>query len=130
MKPKQQKLNEERDIDEFEYESSLDWRFMKSLRSETQVRNWHIKIATGELNEKEKPIYDNYCIAQSYLGRDMNGLIPGETLIAYKAKKSGRPEDISKMLFKKGGEDWLQGLEYLLRFIEGEDISTLNLRYL
>ena len=66
MKTLAEKINEERDIDEFEYESSLNWKYMKTLRSETKVRSWHVKVATGETNEKGKPIFDNYCVSQVF----------------------------------------------------------------
>lgn len=127
MKTKTQKESEEYSIDEFDYETGLDWRYMKKLRSDTKVRHWHLKVVTTETLEGEKPVYDNFCIAQVFSGMDNNGLSMGETLTGYHAKKSGRPEDLSKPLFVKAGIDWLNGVEYLFRILEGEDVSKLLL---
>lgn len=114
----QQKIEDERDISEFTYESSLDWRFMKKLRSETDVRSWHIKVHLGEFNEKNKPVYVDYNLSQVWFSR------LGDQLIVRPAKKSGRPIDLSSknIILQKNGEDWLLGLEYLLKHLEGKDI--------
>ena len=78
------------------------------------------------MNEKGKPVYENFNLAQSFQPV-MEGIGMGETLRAYKAKRSGFAEDLSKPLFVKSGEDWLMGLEYLIRQLEGEDIDKVNL---
>jgi len=116
------KSDRERPLEEFSYTSRLDWKFMKKLKSETEVRHWHIKVHLDKFNEKGKPIFENFNIHQVWYGRE------GERLSAYRATRSGRAEDIRQPLFVKEGEDWLHGVEYLLRFLEGEDISSLDLR--
>lgn len=116
------KAERERALEEFIYESSLDWKFMKPLRSETEVRHWHVKVHLGQFNEKNKPIFEDFNIHQVWLKR------MGEQLAAYRATRSGRAVDLSQPLFKKTGEDYLHGIEYLLRYLEGQDISELDLR--
>jgi hypothetical protein len=107
---KEEKIEKERDISEFQYESTLRWRFMKKLKSDTQVRAWHIKV--GE---------DHYRLIQNRPPR------MGEILSAYKATKGGTITDFRNPVFSKLGVDWLNGLEYLLRTLEGQDISELKL---
>ena len=116
--PNKAKTSKERDISEFTYESSLDWKFMKKLKSETKVRGWHVKVHLGKFNEKNKPVYEDFNISQMFIPR------LGEKLTACRATRSGRPIDldVNSLLFKKPGEDWLLGLEYLLKHLEGYDI--------
>ena len=119
--PQDDKQENERPLEEMEYESQLQWKFMKRLRSETRVRHWHIKVHLGKMNEKGKPVFEDYNLHQTFVGKI------GERLSAFKATRSGRAADLSKPLFTKPGEDWLHGIEYLLRTLEGQDISELNL---
>jgi hypothetical protein len=116
------KAEREKPLEDFLYESSLDWKFMKPLRSETEVRHWHVKVHLGQFNEKNKPIFEDFNIHQVWLKR------MGEQLTAYRATRSGRAVDLAKPIFKKIGEDYLHGIEYLLRYLEGQDISELDLR--
>jgi hypothetical protein len=117
------KKAKEKNVSEMEYESTLDWRFMKRLRSETSVRHWHVKVHTGEMNSRNQPIYDDYNIIQTWVHRI------GERLMAYPASRSGRPVDLKRenMIFEKRGANHLHGIEYLLRHLEGEDITELQL---
>ncbi len=108
---KEEKEERERDISEFNYESTLKWRFMKKLKSDTQVRAWHIKVED-----------EHYRLIQNRVPR------MGEMLTAFKASKGGSVSDYSHPLFSKLGDDWLHGVEYLLRTLEGQDIKDLNLR--
>lgn len=112
------KVAKERPISDFTYESSLDWKFMKKLKSETKVRSWHVKVHLGKFNDKNKPIYEDFNISQIWLPR------LGEQLTATRATRSGRPTEVSResLIFQKPGEDWLLGLEYLLKSLEGHDI--------
>lgn len=119
---KEIKRERERPIEDIEYVSTLEWKFMKPLRSETQVRHWHIKVHLGKMNEKGKPVFEDYNIHQVWIARE------GERLSAFKATRSGRAINLGNLLFKKAGEDWLHGIEYLLRYLEGQDISELDLR--
>ena len=93
---------------------------MKSLSSETEVRQWHIKVDASQYNSR-KPQYTDFCIAQVWIPR------VGEMLYGYRANKSGRPTDLMDYLFERPGEDWLLGLEYLLRCLEGESVDKLRL---
>jgi hypothetical protein len=108
---KKEKISAERDISEFIYESNLNWKFMKKLKSNTGVRAWHIKVDNT-----------HYRLIQSCLPR------LGERLCAYPASRGGSVIEYGKPLFDKYGLDWLHGLEYLLRYLEGEDISKLKLK--
>jgi hypothetical protein len=112
------KISKERDISEFTYESTLDWKFMKKLKSETKVRSWHIKVHLGKFNEKDKPIYEDFNISQVFIPK------LGEQVSACRATKSGRPIDfnVNSLIFMKPSNDWLLGLEYLLKHLEGYDI--------
>lgn len=103
------KIASEKPITEFSYKSQLKWKFMKKLKSETQARAWHIKVEGVDYNITQvvKPCF-------------------GETITAYKASKSGRIIDW-KPLFEKPGIDYLIGIEYLLRYLEGQDIANLDL---
>lgn len=107
---KEEKIEKERDISEFQYESTLKWRFMKKIKSDTQVRAWHIKVGD-----------DHYRLIQNQPSR------MGELLSAYKASRGGSVTDFRNPIFTKQGDDWLKGLEYLLRTLEGQDISNLRL---
>jgi outer membrane receptor for ferrienterochelin and colicin len=107
---KEQKTEKEKDISEFNYKSSLNWRFMKKLKSNTQVRAWHIKVG-----DKHYRLIQN---RQSCLG---------EMLTGYNASKGGSVTDYKNPVFVKSGENWLHGVEYLLRTLEGQDISKLKL---
>lgn len=118
---KKEKERAERSIEEFDYNTSLDWKYMKPLRSETQVRHWHVKVHLGKFNEKNKPVYEDFNVHQVWVAR------VGEQLSAYEATRSGRAVDLTKPLFRKYGDDWLHGIEYLLRYLEGQDISELDL---
>lgn len=120
---KEEKAEAEQHWSEMEYESPLDWRFMKKLRSETQVRHWHVKVHLGKFNERNKPVYEDFNILQTWVSRG------GERLMAYPATRSGRPTDLapSNCLFNKIGSNHLHGIEYLLRLLEGQDISDLRL---
>jgi len=119
----EQKKAAEKSVHEMEYESSLDWRYMKRLRSETAVRHWHIKVATGEFSSRNQPIYADYNILQVWVH------LLGERLMAYPASRSGRPVSLDRniMIFDKPGKNHLHGIEYLLRHLEGQDISDLRL---
>jgi hypothetical protein len=99
----------EKSPDEMPYETELDWKQMKKLKSETKARAWHVKVA-GQ----------NYQVCQVDTPR------MGETLFGYKATGSGRIAEW-KPLFEKKGTNHLMGIEYLLRVIEGQDISKLDL---
>jgi hypothetical protein len=116
--PNKAKVSVERDISDFEYESSLDWKFMKKLKSETKVRSWHIKVHLGKFNEKNKPVYEDFNISQMFIPR------LGEQLTVRYATRSGRPVDLNStsLICMKPGTDWLLGLEYLLKSLEGYDI--------
>jgi hypothetical protein len=116
--PNKEKTSKERDISEFTYESTLDWKFMKKLKSETKVRSWHIKVHLGKFNEKNKPVYEDFNVTQAFFPR------MGERVTACRATKSGRPITLNSnsLLFTKPGDDWLLGLEYLLKHLEGYDI--------
>lgn len=103
------KIASEKSINDFNYDSPLEWKFMKKLKSETQVRAWHVKVADVDYN-----------ITQVIKPR------LGETLSGYKATKSGRILEW-KPLFEKPGINHLIGIEYLLRHLEGQDISNLDL---
>jgi len=107
---KEEKTRAERDISEFTYESTLKWKFMKKIKSDTGVRAWHIKV--GE---------DHYRIIQNRLPRY------GERLAAYAASRGGSVRDFSNPFFEEFGQDWLHGLEYLLRVLEGQDVTQLKL---
>lgn len=119
---KETKANREKPLEQFSYQSTLDWKFMKKLKSETEVRHWHVKVHIDKYNERGKPIYEDFNIHQVWF-RQM-----GERLTAYRATKSGRAIDIRQPLFVKEGEDWLHGVEYLLRVLEGQDVTNLDLR--
>lgn len=106
---KENKTNMERPASDFNYETELEVRIMKKLKSETKVRAWHVKVAGQD-----------YQVCQVCLPR------MGETLYAYKATRSGRI-DVWKPFFEKAGHDYLMGVEYLVRHLEGQDISKLNL---
>ena len=106
---KEQKVTMERPASDFNYETEMEVRIMKKLKSETKVRAWHVKVAG-----------DDYNISQVCLPR------MGEMLYAYKARRSGGIE-VWKPLFEKPGHDYLMGVEYLVRVLEGQDISKLNL---
>ena len=103
------KVASEKSIGDFNYDSTLEWKYMKKLKSETQVRAWHIKVAGVDYN-----------ITQVIKPRE------GEMIAGYKATKSGRILDW-KPLFEKPGVNHLVGIEYLLRYLEGQDISKLDL---
>lgn len=105
----EQKVSMEKPASEFSYETELEVRIMKKLKSETRVRAFHVKVAGADYN-----------ITQIHLPR------LGETLYAYKATRSGRIENW-KPIFEKAGHDHLMGVEYLVRHLEGQDISKLNL---
>ena len=117
------KKQKEQPVSEMKYESQLDWRYMKRLRSETTARHWHIKVDSGKISYRNQPVYDDYNILQVWVPRY------GERISAYKATRSGRAEDISKknQIFEKIGANHLHGIEYLLRHLAGEDISDLQL---
>jgi len=119
----EQKAAKEKPISEMQYESSLDWRYMKKLRSETQVRHWHIKVHCGKFDNKNQPIFEDFNILQTWVPRG------GEKLMAYPATRSGRPVDLASKnkIFEKIGTNHLHGIEYLLRTLEGQDISKLRL---
>jgi hypothetical protein len=119
---KETKANRERSLEEFSYQTTLDWKFMKKLKSETEVRHWHVKVHNGQFNDKGRPVFEDFNIHQVWYRKE------GERLTAYRATKSGRAIDIRQPLFSKEGEDWLHGVEYLLRVLEGQDISRLDLR--
>ena len=119
----EEKNEKEQNISEMKYQSTLDWRYMKKLRSETNVRHWHIKVHTGKYDNKNAPIFEDFNILQVWIKR------MGERLMAYPATRSGRPINLNRenLIFNKKGSNHLHGIEYLLRFLEGQDISNLNL---
>lgn len=114
----------EKDVEEMTYSSKLKWRYMKKLGSETHARHWHVKVEGTELDKDDNPIMEDYNILQVFIPR------AGEKLFAYHAKNSGRPLslDNSNCIFEKNGVNHLEGIEYLLRICNGEDISELDLR--
>ena len=115
------KTGNEQAIDNMRYNSTLDWRYMKKLKSETNVRHWHIKIANGAQTESGNIAYDDWNVAQVWIARR------GERLYAFPASRSGRPLDVMNFLFDMPGKNHLQGIEYLLRSIEGQDIEDIEL---
>ena len=117
-----EKTAKEKPPEEMEYQSTLDWRFMKKLRSETKVRHWHIKVDLGKKKANGQPQWEDFNIAQVWFHRQ------GEQLFAYRATRSGRPEDLLKdRIFMKRGQNYLHAIEYLLRHLEGQDISEMRL---
>lgn len=118
-----EKAQLERPIEEMTYESRLKWRYMKKMRSETEARHWHVKVEGDKFDENNNPILEDYNILQVRVPRR------GERLICYRATKSGRPIELSTkyVVFDKIGIDHLHGIEYLLRVLEGQDISDLRL---
>lgn len=117
----EQKKAKEQPISEMHYESNLDWRLMKRLRSETQVRHWHVKVHCGQFDNKNRPIFEDFNVAQTWVKQG------GEKLYGFRASRSGRPLDLCDYLFEKIGANHLHGIEYLLRVLEGQDISKLRL---
>jgi hypothetical protein len=107
---KEEKIDAERNISEFKYKSTLEWKFMKRIKSDTSCRAWHIKVGDN-----------HYRLIQNRVARY------GEILSAIPAGRGGSVQDYSHPVFDKPGEDWLIGLEYLLRSLEGQDISKLKL---
>lgn len=92
---------------DLKYQTSLKWSLVKKLKSETKVKAWHINIEGKD-----------YVVTQSFKPR------LGETLSAFKADKRGKITEW-RPLFEKPGQDYLIGIEYLLRFLEGQDIEKL-----
>lgn len=115
----EEKTDREERISEMEYESSLDWKFMKKLRSETEVRHWHIKVHLGRSNNG-RPLFEDFNVIQTRVSR------LGEQLYGYRATRSGKAI-LSDKIFDRPGENWLHGIEYLLRSLEGQDISQMRL---
>jgi len=115
------KTNNEQQASEMGYESQFEWRLMKKLRSETQVRHWHVKVNRNNVDNKGREIWEDYNILQTWIAKD------GEKLFGYRATRSGRPVNICDVYFQKPGSNHLHGIEYLLRMLEGQDISQLRL---
>lgn len=122
-KTSKQKATVEQPLSEMKYESNIEWRYMKKLRSETEARHWHVKAHNGKFDGDNQPILEDFNILQVRVP------LAGERLYCYRATKSGRPIELTRknLLFDKLGDNYLHGIEYLLRVLEGQDISELRL---